>query len=322
MKIVNKTEFPLIHKLMNSLLDKFKAQGWSFPEKLPEIYFSDEVILLPTDKENGFRGINPDYSNNDNYALLSSYNRDGELLIIIYERVLLETAKKLEEDDRYIIVSLPSGGYEKVDKRNLLHFKQKGIENDYGISFEEARENLFYCAVLNEFSKWILVDTPIKDTWKDNPLNKYDHLHECLTALLSYWVCNEGSRELNNSFVYLMFLHKKGEDIIGKYNRYSEYENFDPVSVINCIAICRKENYEYFELLNLLLEIFEKDNTLNSNNFKNIIINNKAIQNLVKKSYMNHVLKRTITDILYELFDSDNKESFYSHQEHADDYEI
>ena len=284
MKIVNKKEFPLVDELINSLFEKFKKQGWQFPENLPEIHLDDvTVIVLPTNEKNGLRGFNPDYRSATleihNYALLSDYkNEDKSPKIIIFKKVLDLTAKMLEEYDRYFFVPLPSGGYDKVDKRNLLHFKQEGIENDYGISFEDAKINLFYCAVLNEISKWILVDTPINNTWKDNPLNKKNNLHECLTTLLSSWICKEGSIELNKSFDYLMLLNN-----IEQYKTYSDYANLEIPTVIQCINICRiKTNgYLYFELLDLLLEISKSHKTLDSNNFTGIILEKESQDKVV-----------------------------------------
>jgi hypothetical protein len=315
MKTVNKKEYPLVDELINSLLEKFKKQGWQFPENLPEIYLDDvTVIVLPTDEKNGLRGFNPDYNNanhdNSNYALLSDYKNDDESpKIIIYKKVLELTAKMLEEYDRYLFVPIPRGGYDKVDKRNLLHFKQEGIENDYGISLEDAKINLFYCAVLNEISKWILVDTPKKNTWKDNPLNKKNHLHECLTALLSSWICKEGSKELNKSFDYLMLLHN-----IEKYNTYYYYANLKIPSVIQCITICRIETKGslYSEILNLLLEASEKDNTLDNKNFTTIIVNNNNIQKIVVKYFEVELTNPYLEswDIIYGLMDDTNKKTY------------
>lgn len=294
MKTVNKKEFPLVDKLINSLLKKFKKQGWQFPE----IYFSDEIIQLPINK-NGLQGFYPNlkmiHPNNNEAALLSDYKYETETpIIIIYEKVLEKTAKKFEEDEVY--------------KRDILHLKQEGIENDYCISFEEARINLFYCAVLNEISKWILVDTPKKNTWKNNPLNKKDHLHECLTALLSYWICEDGSLELKISFKYLMFLHTKGQENIGEYNRYSDYTptSFEIPSIINCITICKVKSFENIELFTLLLDISKLDKTLNRNNFKPTIVKNE-VQKIIIKEYRNQIERKNVdinlTDILYGLID-------------------
>lgn len=313
MKTVNKKEYPLVDVLINSLLEKFKIQGWKFPENLPEIYLDDvTVIVLPTNEKNGLRGFNPNYNNathdDSNYALLSDYKIEDESpKIILYKKVLELTAEMLEEYDRYFFVPTPRGGYDKVDKRNLLHFKKEGIENDYGISFEEAKINLFYCAVLNEISKWILVDTPINNTWKDNPLNKKNHLHECLTALLSSWICKEGSTELNKSFDYLMLLNN-----IEQYETYSDYANLEIQTVIQCITICRTKTKGslYSELLNLLLEVSVKDNTLDSNNFKSIIVNSD-IQEIVVNSFLRELNNPFLEslDIIYGLMDDTNKKT-------------
>lgn len=316
MKIVNKEEYPLVDELINSLLDKFKKQEWQFPANLPEIYFDDlTVIVLPTEEKNGLRGFNPDYKNaiheNSNYALLSDYkNEDNSPKIIVYKKVLEQTAKMLEEYDRYFFVPIPRGGYVKVEKRNLLHFVQEGMEIDYGISFDEARKNLFYCAVLNEISKWILVDTPQKDTWKGNPLNKKNHLHECLTALLSYWICKERrSTELNKSFDYLMLLNN-----IEKYNTYSDYNHLDISTVINFIAFCISETkgHLYFELLDLLRKVYEKDNTLDSNNFTTIIVKND-IQEIVVNFFLEELHKPYLEswDIIYGLMNDTNMKTHF-----------
>jgi hypothetical protein len=300
MKTVNKKEFPLVDKLINSLLEKFKKQRWQFPKNLPEIYLSDEIIQLPINK-NGLQGFYPNIKmispNKNEAALLSVYKYETETpIIIIYEKVLEETAKK--------------------------------FEIDRGISFEEARINLFYCAILNEISKWILVDTPKKDTWIDNPLNKKDHLHECLTALLSYWICKDGSLELKKTFKYLMFLHTKGQINIGEYNRYSDYTSpsFEIPSVINCINICREESYEYFELLGLLLDISIFDKTLDRNNFNDIIVKHK-VQEIVKNKHkeLNHKDSnyRKLTNIIYDDFLSKENQSEYNlHYKISPDYGI
>ena len=235
--------------------------------------------------------------NKNEAALLSVYKYETETpIIIIYEKVLEETAKK--------------------------------FEIDRGISFEEARINLFYCAILNEISKWILVDTPKKDTWIDNPLNKKDHLHECLTALLSYWICKDGSLELKKTFKYLMFLHTKGQINIGEYNRYSDYTSpsFEIPSVINCINICREESYEYFELLGLLLDISIFDKTLDRNNFNDIIVKHK-VQEIVKNKHkeLNHKDSnyRKLTNIIYDDFLSKENQSEYNlHYKISPDYGI
>jgi len=317
MKIVNKTEYPLVDELINSLLEKFKNQGWQFPKNLPEIYLSDEIIQLPIDK-NGLQGLYPNIKmidpNNNEAALLSDYKYIDETpIIIIYEKVLEETAKKFEKHDRYYNHNIKGqdGSFEKIDNRKLLHFIQEGMEIDYGFSFEEAKMNLFYCAVLNEISKWILVDTPKKNTWKNNPLNKKDHLHECLTALLSYWICEKRSKELKKSFNFLMSFHKKGE-----YNRYSEYDAFEIPSVINCISICRKESYEHFELLDLLLEISKSYKTLDSNNFTTIIFKDE-VQVIVVEKLINLELDSNYSDlkrIIYDDFlNKENKVKFKSH---------
>ncbi len=287
MKTVNKKEFPLVDKLINLLLEKFKKQRWKFPENFPEIYLSDEIIQLPINK-NGLQGFYPNIKmippNMNEAALLSDYKYETETpIIIIYQKVLEETAKK--------------------------------FEIDCGILFDEARNNLFYCAVLNEISKWILVDTPEKNTWKDKPLNKKDHLHECLTALLSNWICVEPSSGLMDSFVYLMSLHKKGQNDIGEYNRYSKYASLKEPSVINCITICREKSYEYFELLDLLLVISKLDNTLDCNNFPIIIVNND-VQKIVVMAYKEQIEKvpvdMRLTDILFEIIT--NKGHYYGSQ--------
>ena len=59
----------------------------------------------------------------------------------------------------------------------------------------------------------------------------------------------------------------------------------------------------YFELLNLLLEVSEKDNTLNSNNFKTIIVN-IDIQEIVVKSFLklNCNSEQILIDTMYKDF--------------------
>jgi hypothetical protein len=327
MKTVNKTEYPLVDELINSLLEKFKMQKWQFRENLPEIYFSDEIIQLPINK-NGLRGFYPNIKmispNKNEAALLSDYNNEDDIpKIIIYKKVLEETAKKMEEDDRYYNHNIKGrdGSLEKIDSRNLLHFNQVGMEINRGISFEEARINLFYCVVLNEISKWILMDTPKKDTWIDNPLNKKDHLHECLTALLSYWICEKRSKELKKSFNFLMSFHKKGE-----YNRYSEYNAFEIPSVINCISICRKKSYEHFELLDLLLDISKLDKTLDNDNFKTIIVENvvqEIVMNKHKELKHDDSNYRKLTYIIYDDFlNKENKIKYKNHYKISPDYGI
>lgn len=236
-------DFPDWKKHTDTLIKIFNDQGWIFGKEIPDIVFSDKLVPLPENK-NGLHGSGILKSeDNDITFLLSDYKKkDSGFEIIIYTKVLETTAKELENFDRF---SYKEGLL--VDKRENLHFIQEnGNTPDYGMDFQEARENLFYCALLNETAKWILIDVVDVNgnIWKESPLDKKDHLHECLTALFIHWVVNSDKNiDLTKTFNWVFNkLHN------GNYAKYKDFLNENIGDFIDATEIARVENFHDLEI--------------------------------------------------------------------------
>ena len=236
-----KYRFPLLAGFRNELVGHFKSMGWQIREALPEIEFSEELIVLDGHK-GGLSGVFYDEDKKqycDPSYLISDYIKDeiGER-IIVYNNVLKSTAKRFNEIDRYFVVD----GL-RVDKTTLLHFVVEDKFIDYGISEEEAYEYLYYCVVLNETSKWILAESLDSNNngFPDNALiNKLMELPECLTALFSSWLLKESevvtSINYAKAFHFLMNLKKSR----GMYNDYISFTAVPILVVIKAIEKLRK----------------------------------------------------------------------------------
>lgn len=247
-------------RLVNKLFTIFSERGWQIPKELPDIFSSEKTIQLPLNK-NGLRGywplnIIPPTNGQpcSESCILGDYFNDytkAQTHIIVYEKVLEQTAKKFSEGDAYFIV-----GGEVVYKRNLMYMLKEGESPDYGISYESALVNLRYCIILHELIKWIIVDV-INTTdkrWEGNPLDKKDHLHETLSMYFLSVVCKYEDRDLRKCFTFLYSSQTRNY-------LFREFEVFQqkPIDIIiRGIEVIRAlklelahETYELFKLFEI-----------------------------------------------------------------------
>ncbi|MBF2709741.1 hypothetical protein [Flavobacterium soyangense] len=262
--------FPDWKEHTDTLIKLFSDQGWKFDELRPQIVLVNNKIRELPNNKNGLHG--PWYSldnyNKKDYSeevikhtyLLSDYDRiDGKPIINIYTHVLIQTALLLLE---HFSIKTEING-EIV----FVFVQEDGTEMDFDI----AMKNIFYCALLNETAKWILVDVvDVNDnTWQGSPLKEKDHLHECLTVLFTHWVVNSTvDSRLHKTFEWLFnTLHTKGEylkykNFIHKKADETNEDNKIKKNIINCTEIARFKNI-------IEVEMFKKFFDDNSN-FKNL----------------------------------------------------